>query len=183
MKITIIGRGNIGGGLGRMLEEAGHDVSTLGRDGGDASDADVVVLAVPGDAVADALTKVDGLRGKIVVDTTNAIGGRPGGVESLAHQVKAVTEGPVAKAFNTNFARLYEHVAAERVRPSSFYCGDDEAREVTERLTRDAGYDPVYVGGLDHARALEDFVAEIILPTVRAGRGQFFYRIAAPGEL
>jgi predicted dinucleotide-binding enzyme len=36
---------------------------------------------------------------------------------------------------------------------------DDEAREVTEQLLRDAGYEPVHVGGLDRARALEDHLA------------------------
>ncbi len=47
MKITTIGRGNIGGGLARLWEQAGHDVTTLGSDGGDVSNADAVLVAVP----------------------------------------------------------------------------------------------------------------------------------------
>ena len=39
MRITVIGRGNVGGGLARRWEQAGHEVTTLGREGGDASDA------------------------------------------------------------------------------------------------------------------------------------------------
>jgi predicted dinucleotide-binding enzyme len=39
MNITTNGRGNIGGGLARLREQAGHNVTALGRDGGDASDA------------------------------------------------------------------------------------------------------------------------------------------------
>jgi hypothetical protein len=35
--------------------------------------------------------------------------------------------------------------------PSNLFAADDGAREVTERLSRDAGYDPVFVGGLEHA--------------------------------
>ena len=58
MRITVIGRGNVGGGLARLWEAAGHDVTRLGREGGDVSDADVVLLAVPGDAVAEALDGV-----------------------------------------------------------------------------------------------------------------------------
>ena len=58
MKITTIGRGNIGGGLARRWERAGHEVQTLGSEGGDASDADVVLVAVPGAAIAEALGKV-----------------------------------------------------------------------------------------------------------------------------
>ena len=37
MNITVIGRGNVGGGLGRRWALAGHSVTELGHDGGDAS--------------------------------------------------------------------------------------------------------------------------------------------------
>ena len=37
MRITVIGRGNVGGGLARLWEQSGHEVSALGSDGGDAS--------------------------------------------------------------------------------------------------------------------------------------------------
>src|SRR5919109_5127161 len=72
MKIITIGRGNIGGGLARRWERAGHDVTTLGSEGGDASGADVVLVAVPSDAISDALRKVSGLEGKTAIDATNA---------------------------------------------------------------------------------------------------------------
>ena len=45
MKITVVGRGNVGGGLAHRWEQAGHEVRTLGSDGADASDADVIVVA------------------------------------------------------------------------------------------------------------------------------------------
>lgn len=64
MKITIIGRGGVGAGLARLLEPAGHEVTTLGRDGGDASDADVVMVAVPGNAIEDAIGKVQGSKAR-----------------------------------------------------------------------------------------------------------------------
>ena len=48
MKIVTIGRGMIGGGLAGLWRDAGHEVEELGRDGGDASDADAVLVAVPG---------------------------------------------------------------------------------------------------------------------------------------
>lgn len=47
MNITTIGGGTIGGGRARLWERARHSVTTLGRDGGDASDADVILTAVP----------------------------------------------------------------------------------------------------------------------------------------
>ena len=54
---------------------------------------------------------------------------------------------------------------------------------MTEQLTRDAGYEPVSIGGLEHARALEDLVVGVLLPTMMSGRGPFFYRVAGPGEV
>jgi predicted dinucleotide-binding enzyme len=178
MKITTIGKGNIGSGLARLWEPAGHEVTTLGREGGDAADADAVLLAVPSDSISDALGKVTGLEGKLVLDATNAFGGRDERYESLAHEVKAHTNGPVAKAFNANFARLFDQVGEQRVTPSCLYAADDEAREVTEQLIRDAGYEPASMGGLENARALEDFVADVLGKV-----GRVFYRFAPPGEL
>ena len=178
MKITTIGKGNIGGGLVRLWERAGHDVTMLGRDGGDASDADVVLVAVPSGSLSEALGNVSGLEGKIAIDANNAFTGRNEEHESFAHEVKARTNGPVAKAFNANFAALYDQIGEQRVRPSQLYAADDEARDVTEQLIRDAGFDPVGVGGLENARALEDFV-----PDVLGNIGRVFYRFAPPGEL
>ena len=123
MNITVIGRGSVGGGLAARWERAGHTVSTLGRDGGDGSDADVVVVAVPSASIDD-----------------------------------------------------------QRARPSNLYAAEDEAREVTEQLIRDAGYDPVYAGGLENARLLEDSL-QLLFSVNQAGLGAFFYRMATPGEL
>jgi 8-hydroxy-5-deazaflavin:NADPH oxidoreductase len=58
MNITTIGRGNIGGGLAARWRRAGHEVQEFGKDGGDASNADVVLVAVPSGAISDALGKV-----------------------------------------------------------------------------------------------------------------------------
>jgi 8-hydroxy-5-deazaflavin:NADPH oxidoreductase len=179
MNITTIGKGNIGGGLARLWEQAGHTVTTLGREGGDASGADVVLVAVPGGAASEALSKVSGLEGKIAIDAENSFAARDEQYESFAHEVKAHTNGPVAKAFNANFARLYDQIGDASARPSCLYAADDEAREVTEQLIRDAGYDPVSLGGLENARALEDFVPGV-LGKIEAGRT--FYRFALPEE-
>ena len=53
---------------------------------------------------------------------------------------------------------------------------------MTEQLSRDAGYDPVYVGGLENARMLEENLA-LTSAISQAGLGPFFVRIARPGEL
>jgi predicted dinucleotide-binding enzyme len=182
MKITTIGKGNVGGGLADRWEKAGHPVTRLGSEGGDASDAEVVLVAVPGGAIAEALDKVTGLEGKVVIDATNAFGGRNEEFESLAHEVKSIVGGPVAKSFNTNFAAIYDQIDAQRVPPCNLYAAEDEAREVAEQLIRDAGFRPVYAGGLENARLLEDHLT-LTGAINSAGLGRFFYRYAQPGEL
>ena len=179
MKIATIGRGNVGGGLARIWRAAGHEVVEIGSDGGDASGADAVLLAVPSGAIADALGSVTGLEGVPVIDATNFVrGDRPEGHASLAEYVKTLTGGPVAKAFNANFARLYDRRGETRATPSMVYAADDDAREVTEQLIRDAGYDPVSIGDLGRARAVEDFVTGILFAV-----GPTFYRIGGPDTL
>src|SRR4051794_28389605 len=178
MNITTIGRGNIGGGLASLWEAAGHDVTRLGRDGGDASGADVILVALPAGAISDGLGEVTGLEGKVAIDSANAFTGRGEEYESFAHEVKAHTNGPTAKAFNANFAVLFDQIGEQRVRPSCLYAADEEAREITEQLIRDAGYDAVSVGGLENARALEDFVPGVLMKI-----GRVFYRFAPPGDL
>jgi 8-hydroxy-5-deazaflavin:NADPH oxidoreductase len=180
VKIATIGRGNVGGGLADLWEKAGHEVERIGKDGGDVSGADAVLLAVPSGAIQDALSSVSGLDGKVLIDATNIVQGeRPGGHESLASYVKEATGAHVAKAFNTVFARVYDKVAEQSSPPGCVYCGDEEAKETTAQLIRDAGYEPLDAGGLENARALEDYL-KVLFAVSSAGLGPFFYRFEAP---
>lgn len=182
MKIVVVGRGNVGGGLAGLWSSAGHDVLALGREGGDATDADVVLVAVPGDAIAEALSKVEGLAGKITIDATNSLSGPREGFPSLAAEVKSIVGGPTAKSFNTNFANIYDKIATERRRPSNVFAAEPDAREVTEQLIRDAGFEPVFAGGLDAAPTIEAHIAYTMM-LARSEIGPHFYRLAPPGEL
>ena len=133
MDITIIGTGFIGTTLGRALTDAGHQVTFGSRHPdddqvaipgadvtsiGDAlSRSEVVVLAIPGAAVADlAGNEGHGLAGKLVIDATNRMG------EPVAN-ARAVLPSTVryARAFNTlggeNFANP---VFSEEGRTCSF---------------------------------------------------------------
>lgn len=183
MRIAVIGRGDVGGGLASRWERAGHSVSRIGRDGGDASDADAVLVAVPSDRIAEALGRVRGIEGKLAIDATNAYSGRNEEHESLAHEVKAITGGPVAKSFNLEYAALYDRIDEQRARPSNLFAAEPEAREVTERLIADAGWDPIYVGGLEMARVLEDSTRIFAAIRRAGGLGMYFHRYARPGEL
>jgi predicted dinucleotide-binding enzyme len=182
MKIAVVGRGNVGGGLADFWEQAGHEVTRIGKDGGDVSDADAVLVAVPGAAVAEALEKVNGLDGKTVLDATNHFGTEPpAGFDSNAEFVKSKTNGPTAKGFNLNFARLYDQLGKVKSRPSNLWAGDEEARETVEQLIRDAGYEPVYAGGLENAKTMEEGIK--LFGAISQASGQFVYRMAPPDEL
>jgi hypothetical protein len=182
VRITVIGNGHVGGGLARRWTASGHDVTTFGREGGDATGADVVVVAIPGDAIAAGLGGIAGLAGQVTIDATNKFGARPPGYTSVAEQVKAIVGGPTAKAFNTNFASLYDAVDAEPVRPGTLFASDPEARATTEQLIRDAGFDPIHLGDLAQAPLLESLIA-LTSTLDRGDLGPFFYRFNRPGDL
>jgi len=183
MKIAVIGRGNVGGGLADLWEGAGHEVSRIGREGGDVSGVDAVLVAVPGGTIAEALDTVQGLEGKTVIDATNLVGvDPPEGFSSNAEYVKSRTNAPTAKSFNANFASLYDGLGEAGSRPSNLWSGDEEARQVVEQLNRDAGYEPVYAGPLQNAAAQESFI-KLIMGISQGGLGQFLYRMAPPDQL
>src|SRR5258708_14493395 len=103
MRITTLGSGTVGGGLAARWRNAGHEVTELGPDGGDASDADAVLVAVPSGAIDDALSKVTGLEGQAVIDTTNhfprinqyaPFGGPDESFPSLPHPAASPTNRP-----------------------------------------------------------------------------------------
>ena len=183
MRIAVVGRGNVGGGLADRWEKAGHELTRIGQEGGDVSDADAVVFAVPGGAIADAVANVHGLEGKTSIDATNVIGETkpPAGFESNAEFVKSKSNGPTAKSFNLNFARVYDKIDGARAKPSNIWTGDEEGRGVVEQLIRDAGYEPVYGGPLENARVQEEFIG--VFFAISQAIGPFFYRMAAPDEL
>ena len=181
MNIAVVGKGNVGGGLADRWERAGHEVTRIGKEGGDVSAAEAVLLAVPGGAVAEAFDTVSGWDGKTVIDATNLVGASPpNGFSSNAEFVKSKTNAPTAKSFNLNFAVLYDQIESKQTRPSNIWSGDEEARGVVEQLIRDAGYDPVYAGGLENAAAQEAAIG--LWFGLAQSTGRFFYRVAPAEE-
>ena len=151
MKIGIIGTGKLGTNLGKLWADKGHEIlfgsrdpvraksleSTLEKDvkGGTYSEAanyaDVVVLAVPWSAVQESLEEVGDLTGKILIDCTNAVAPKLGGLlmghtTSAAEKIAEWAKGAkVVKAFNTLGAEnLVDSQILEQT-PSTFICGDD----------------------------------------------------------
>ena len=118
-----------------------------------------------------------GLEGKPAIDATNAFAGRDEKYESLAHEVRAHTKGPVERLqHQLRFAlRPYRLRTCPTELPLCGYAADDEALDVVEELIWDAGYEPVRVGGLESARAVDDFVPDLLMKVAPS-----FYRFAAP---
>ena len=184
MKVAVLGRGNVGGGLADLWERAGHEVTRIGREGGDVSEAEVVLVAVPGGAFTEALDNVRGIEGKTVIDATNLLLGvsPPQGLSSNAEFVKSRTRGPPAKLVLNDLAALYDRIREAGSTPSNLWCSDEETRQVVEHLNRDAGYEPVYAGPLENATAQENFV-HLTMGISQGVMRPFLYRIAPPDQL
>jgi predicted dinucleotide-binding enzyme len=156
MRIAVIGKGNIGGSLGTKWRAAGHDVVYGARDGsgegpggapvrgiGDAlKDADVVVLAVPGQVVADVVTGHGAaLAGKTVIDAVNRIGAPE--FDSRAIIADAAPQARYVRAFNS---LGWENFADPMPGTNMFFAADPDARATAEELIRAVGLEPAFLG-------------------------------------
>lgn len=159
MDVAVIGTGFIGGILGRALAQARQAVTfgsrrpedddVAGTTGasvasvGDAlGTAEVVVLALPGPAVADlAAEHGAALAGKLVVDATNRMG-------------QAVTNCRAALPATVRYARAFNTLGGENMadplldgqQADMFFSAPVPDRSVVEELVRGVGLRPVYVG-------------------------------------
>jgi 8-hydroxy-5-deazaflavin:NADPH oxidoreductase len=165
MRIAVIGTGNIGGTLGGKWRAAGHDVTFGARLAGTAGpggapvaaipdalqDAEVVLLAVPGPAVADiAAANGSALDGKVVIDATNSVGQAE--VNNHVPITAAAPGALYARAFNT---LGWENFADPLPGTSLFFAADSGAREVTEELIKAIGLEPAYVGDASAAKTVD----------------------------
>ena len=181
MRIAVIGKGNIGGALGSKWRAAGHDVVYGARDGsgegpggapvrgiGDAlKDADVVVLAVPGQVVADVVTEHGAaLAGKTVIDAVNRIGAPE--VDSRALIADAAPRARYVRAFNT---LGWENFVSPLPGTTLFFAADPEARPVAEELIAAVGLEPAFVGDAE-ATATVDGLLHLWFALVKQNGGQ-----------
>ncbi len=181
MQIVIIGAGNVGATLGAKWVAAGHTVvfgvrdpagakaqAALATTGGAARveaialalrAAEVVVLALPGAAVADFVRDYgDALAGKLVIDTTNRFG-QPA-MNALELLQTAAPAAMLGRAFNSlgweNFAEPW----LGDVQADMLYCapaGEPSTR--VAQLISDVGLNPVRAGGLEQAPLIDNLGA------------------------
>lgn len=124
--------------------------------------ADIVVLALPFGAAADAIRQAEGLAGKVVVDISNPISADfkelvIGHTTSAAEEIqKLAPQAQVVKAFNTIFAQLLAPEARQYVRLQVFVAGDDAvAKAAVAELAKSLGFEPVEAGPLSNSRFIE----------------------------
>lgn len=184
MKIGIIGAGNIGATLARLLAEAGHHVTISNTRGpetlaelaqqlgpnvqaGTVSDAilfsDIIVEAIPFGRYQR--LPAPALAGKILVTASNYYPARDGEIAlgGRSHSELVAQHLPhtsVVKAFNTIW---YQHLATqgditlpEGERRVVFLAGDDpQSKEIVAQLIRDIGFGPLDTGSLAGSKIQE----------------------------
>jgi 8-hydroxy-5-deazaflavin:NADPH oxidoreductase len=171
LRIAVLGAGKIGGTLGRKWVAAGHRVSfgvtdpdsaralglraelgnrvAIGSVADTLAASDVVVMAIPGKAMDETITKYAAqLDGKLIIDTANRLGGGP--MNSLATFRAHTPHALVFRAFNTLGWENFADPVFDGIQADLFYCGPDgEAREVVEQLISDVGLRAIRLGDVD----------------------------------
>lgn len=182
MNIGYIGCGNMGGALAKRCATAGHQVMISSRhkdkseacanecgknaSAGSVADVvnfgDVIFLAVPYSEVTAALKSAGDLKGKIIVDITNALtpdfsGLTLGFSTSAAEEIsKLAPDAKVVKAFNTIFAQVVASPEFKDGKPAVFVASDHaDAKKNVMELASDIGFDAYDAGPLKNARLIE----------------------------
>ena len=198
MKVSVIGTGNMGRAFAARLVQAGHSVGVVGREaakvaavasatgavavaGAAATEAEVIVLAVPyGNAVEALKALGDGIKGRVVIDISNPLtpdymGLTIGHTTSAAEEIaKALPGIALVKGFNTVFAEVLasgRKTEGGRDVPAFLASDDVEAKAVASRLTPSIGFAAVDAGGLKNARYLEALAGFNIYLGYGAGLG------------
>ncbi len=198
-RIAIIGAGNVGASLGKGWANAGHHIlfgvtdptdpkhgvaaaaagnAVVGPVADVVSQADIVVLAVPWDAVPSALSACGDVSGRILVDATNplkfssdglglAIGFSTSGGEEVARLAPGAL---VFKTMNQVGFAVMSDTHGYATRPVMFVAGDDQLRKPEVlTLVGDLGFEARDAGPLSQARLLEPFAAVWIDQAIKHG--------------
>jgi predicted dinucleotide-binding enzyme len=201
MRIAIIGTGSVGAALARGLTGKGHAVTLGARDPASAkvralaeetssaaagppeaaADADLVILAVPWNALETAVAGLGDLSGKIVIDCTNPLGMVDGAFGlTLGHAASGgevvqrwLPAAHVVKTLNQVGAEIMAKNAYLPHRPAMLMAGNDEAaKSAVADLLRDLGFDPLDAGDITKSRLLEPFALVWINQALARGKGR-----------
>ena len=122
---------------------------------------DVLVVAIPAAAAAEALKRVGDLEGTVLVDCTNGIGAgmvmtAPAGTSSPEQMALLASGARVVRAFNQQGAETLRDARFDDQRAFSFVASDDDAARTTVlALSADIGLDSIDAGPLATSRVLD----------------------------
>ena len=183
--IAIIGTGQVANALGPMFAEQGHTIIYGSRDPGRASvrelvgrtgagasaalpaeaaaAAEVVMVAVPWNALPDVVRGLGDLSGKIVIDPTNPRIVGDDGLRDWAHNTsnaeiaQSLAPGArVVKALNTmNWRTMVDPMATGGPVSVPVVGDDEEAKAFVVELIDAIGLEPIDLGPLRYARMVE----------------------------
>jgi 8-hydroxy-5-deazaflavin:NADPH oxidoreductase len=181
IRIGAIGAGRMGGTLGALWVKAGHPVMFSSQNpeeikrlveglgplarAGTVDEAvtfgDAVLLAVPYSAYPELGQRhARALAGKLLIDVGNAVPARDGAISAEAKEAgiglttaKYFPNALIVRAFNTlGYSVLQREANRPGERMAIPIAGDDaHALATAQQLVRDAGFDPVVIGGLVRA--------------------------------
>jgi NADPH-dependent F420 reductase len=184
VKVTIIGAGNMGRGIGKRAVAGGNEVEIIDRNPDDARaladelgnlatavepdgeiGGELVVLAVYYGSIAEVVEQYgDRLQGKVVVEISIPLDWDsmdrlvvPADSSAAEETQKLLPTGtPVVKAFDTDFARTLDSGEKNGTALDVFIAGDDEdAKRKVASLVEGGGMRPIDVGPLRRARQME----------------------------
>jgi hypothetical protein len=179
LKVAVIGTGNVGATLALALKSVGHDVvpgvrSTksfshmaellaAGMEPAMIEDAvagsDVVILAVPAPAAADAARNLGDTSGKVIIDAMNIVGGSgPEGYTNTGQAILDHTKSrDVVKCFNTTGYENMKNPVYSTGPIDMFMAGDSKkGKGIAAKLAQDIGFGKVFdLGGNDKFDLIE----------------------------
>lgn len=193
MKIAVIGHGNVGGALAKGWSKHGHNVTIGARSTDDeklkeyanvvaissikdaVTEADVVLLAIPGPAVPDLARSLEGAGDKVIIDATNSVFMKEKEYPTGAHALKAITGAEhVVKGFNTTGFENMTDPIYDGKGIDMFTAGDSEkGKEIVKQLALDLGFSDCYdFGGDEKFELIEHFAMAWINLALIQGEGR-----------
>jgi 8-hydroxy-5-deazaflavin:NADPH oxidoreductase len=162
---SILGTGNMGQAIARVVGNGGHTVELLGSGDTDKPvTGDIVVLAVPHSALSTVLAeRGDSLAGRVVVDITNPVDFEsfdsmtvPADSSAAAELAASLPQSRALKAFNTTFAGTLAAGSVGPLPTTVLIAGDDaDAKAALADVVTSGGLRAVDAGSLKRARELE----------------------------
>ena len=183
LKIGIIGSGHVGSALGGVWAKTGNEVmfssrhldndkklaeaiganARAGTPQEAATFAQVLLFAVPYSAFPDLIKSLGtSFKGKVVINASNPFPERDGDIATQARakgaglfDAQLLPGAHVVRAFNAVHAARMASAHEDPGKIGMPIAGDDKkAIEIASRLVREAGFEPVVVGGLDMGKYL-----------------------------